>query len=342
MFCISLGLHYLCRQKAKSMRKVIGIGETVLDIIFRNEQPISAVPGGSTFNAIISLGRSGVETGFISETGNDRVGRNIIQFLRDNGCQADSVNVYPDSKSPLSLAFLNEQNDAEYIFYKDHPHDRLDFNYPEIQPNDLVLFGSYYPLNDVIRPQVKGFLDYAHEHGAILYYDVNFRASHQHEVMKITPNLLENFELADIIRGSSEDFEVLFKKNDPEAIYRSQIDFYTKKFICTNGSEPVELRADNGFKKQYPILKNDQVVSTIGAGDNFNAGIVYGLIKNNIKRNDLESGLTEEQWDAIISTAQQFSAEACKTLFNYVSPEFGAQRRKELQEALAQQQDQEQ
>ena len=79
MFCISLGLHYLCRQKAKSMRKVIGIGETVLDIIFRNEQPISAVPGGSTFNAIISLGRSGVETGFISETGSStsRTMRNI-------------------------------------------------------------------------------------------------------------------------------------------------------------------------------------------------------------------------------------------------------------------------
>lgn len=37
------------------MRKVIGIGETVLDIIFRDEQPISAVPGGSTFNAMVSL-----------------------------------------------------------------------------------------------------------------------------------------------------------------------------------------------------------------------------------------------------------------------------------------------
>ena len=122
------------------MRKVIGIGETVLDIIFRNEQPISAVPGGSTFNAIISLGRSGVSTSFISETGNDRVGRNIIQFLRDNGCEADAVNMYPDSKSPLSLAFLNEQNDAEYIFYKDHPHDRLDFNYP-----DVGLFGLCPP-----------------------------------------------------------------------------------------------------------------------------------------------------------------------------------------------------
>ena len=35
-------------------RKVIGIGETVLDVIFKNDQPTAAVPGGSTFNAMIS------------------------------------------------------------------------------------------------------------------------------------------------------------------------------------------------------------------------------------------------------------------------------------------------
>ena len=58
------------------MRKVIGIGETVLDIIFRNEQPIHAVPGGSTFNAIISLSRAGINTCFIGETGNDHIGQN--------------------------------------------------------------------------------------------------------------------------------------------------------------------------------------------------------------------------------------------------------------------------
>ena len=55
------------------MRKVFGIGETVLDIIFKNEQPIGAVTGGSVFNGIISLGRCGVTASFISEAGNDRV-----------------------------------------------------------------------------------------------------------------------------------------------------------------------------------------------------------------------------------------------------------------------------
>ena len=44
------------------MRKVFGIGETILDIIFRNDQPQKAVPGGSVFNGLISLGRLNTKT----------------------------------------------------------------------------------------------------------------------------------------------------------------------------------------------------------------------------------------------------------------------------------------
>ena len=311
------------------MRKVIGIGETVLDIIFKNDVPVGAVPGGSVFNGVISLGRSGVNATFISETGNDRVGRTIVDFLKDNGVNADNINMYPDSKSPISLAFLNENNDAEYIFYKDHPHDRLDFAYPDVRRDDVVMFGSYYAVNPVIRPQVAGFLEYARERGAILYYDVNYRASHRGEVMKLTPNILENLEYADIVRGSNEDFDIMFRKTDPDVIYRSEIAFYTKKFICTQGSKSVELRADGDFAKSYPVLKTD-TVSTIGAGDNFNAGFVYGLIRYGITRDMIERGLAEEQWDRLMGCAQRFSANCCKSISNSVDKEFGAEMRREM------------
>ena len=66
------------------------------------------------------------------------------------------------------------------------------------------MFGSFYAVNPVIRPQVFAFLDFARSRGAILYYDVNFRSSHANEVMKVTPNILENLEFADVVRGSKE------------------------------------------------------------------------------------------------------------------------------------------
>jgi fructokinase len=311
------------------MRKVIGIGETVLDIIFKNNQPIGAVPGGSVFNGIISLGRAGVPVSFISETGNDRVGQQICQFLKDNSVNADNICVYPESKSPISLAFLNENNDAEYIFYKDHPHDQLEFVYPDIQPDDIVMFGSYYAVNPVIRPQVTAFLDYAKNKGAIIYYDVNFRASHRHEVMKLTPNILENLEYADIVRGSTEDFEVMFKKTDAEVIYRSQIAFYTKNFIMTQGSRPIEMRAEGGLKKQYAV-EQMETVSTIGAGDNFNAGFVYGLIKYGVTREMVASGFDEALWDEVIACAQRFSANVCKSIDNSIDKDFARQMEQEM------------
>ncbi len=311
------------------MRKVIGIGETVLDIIFKNGQPIGAVPGGSVFNGVISLGRAGVPAAFISEAGNDRVGDHIISFMRENGVNADNVGKFPDSKSPISLAFLDADGNADYLFYKDHPHDQLDFVYPDIQSDDIVMFGSFYAVNPVIRPQVMGFLDYARSHGAILYYDVNFRPSHRNDMMKVTPNVLENLEMADIVRGSREDFQVMFRKDDPDRVYNAEISFYCKKFIFTRGAEPVELRADGGLKKSYPVIATD-TVSTIGAGDNFNAGFVYGMIKYGIDRGAIERGLSEEQWDNVIHCAQLFSANCCKSISNSIDQEFGQQMKQAL------------
>lgn len=150
------------------MRKVIGIGETILDIIFQNEQPTAAVPGGSVFNGIVSLGRTGVPISFISETGNDHVGNIILRFMRDNNIPTDYVNVFPDGKSPVSLAFLNDRSDAEYIFYKDYPKQRLDVIFPRLAEDDIVVIGSYYALNPVLRDKVLELLDQAREKKAIV------------------------------------------------------------------------------------------------------------------------------------------------------------------------------
>ena len=315
------------------MRKVIGIGETILDIIFKNDQPIGAVPGGSTFNGVISLGRTGLPTALISETGDDRVGRRVISFLEENHVDASSVGVYPESKSPISLAFLNEHNDAEYIFYKDHPHDRLEMIYPDIQPDDIVMYGSFYAINPVIREQMAAFLTFAHERGAILYYDVNYRSSHRHELMKVKPNILENFELATVVRGSKEDFEVMFDMQDAEKVYRSEISFYCKNFIYTQGSEPLEVRGVGGQSLQYPV-EQTSTVSTIGAGDNFNAGFVYGLVKYGITREMLEIGISKEQWDHLVSEAQQFAANVCQSINNSVDESFAEQKKLELETSL--------
>ncbi|MDD3036404.1 carbohydrate kinase [Bacteroides sp.] len=301
------------------MRKVVGIGETILDIIFRGEQPSAAVPGGSVFNGIVSLGRMGVNVSFISETGNDHVGNIILQFMRDNHIPTDHVSVFPDGKSPVSLAFLNEQSDAEYIFYKDYPKQRLDVLFPKLQEDDIVVVGSYYALNPVLRDKILELLDQAREKKAIIYYDPNFRSSHKNEAMKLASTIIENLEYADIVRGSTEDFLYMYGMQDADKIYKDKIKFYCPRFICTAGAEKVVLRTGT-ISKEYTV-EPLKAVSTIGAGDNFNAGIIYGLLKYDVRYRDLNN-LNEETWDKVIQCGKDFSAEVCCSFNNSISKEF--------------------
>ena len=304
------------------MRKVIGIGETVLDIVFKNGKPVEAVPGGSTFNAMVSLGRVGATVSFVTETGDDRVGELVRSFLASNNVSADYVSVRSGWRSPVSLAFLDSENNADYTFYRDSNTDPIDLVLPDIQADDIVLFGSFYAVSPATRAQVVALLEKARERGAIVYYDVNYRPSHRNDVLKITPNLIENLEYADIVRGSRDDFMELYHKDSAERVYRAETSFYCPRLVYTDGSQPVHVFSDGGFHKQYDQPKID-VVSTIGAGDNFNAGIIHAILKNDIRRADIERGLSAQQWDSLIASAPAFSANCCQDIHNYVSEEFG-------------------
>ena len=125
----------------------------------------------------------------------------------------------------------------------------------------------------------------------------------------------------------------MFNKRDAETVYKAQISFYCKDFIYTQGSGPVEVRGTGGFARQYPATQM-QTVSTIGAGDNFNAGFIYGLIKYGITHEMLDAGLTAEQWDGLINLAQQFSANVCQSINNSIDQDFANEKKLELEASL--------
>ena len=104
---------------------IIGIGETVLDIVFKCGQPKSAVPGGSTFNSMISLGRTvgrlypDVPIVMVTQIGKDMVGDIILSFMRDNHVSTHSVRCLEGIQSTVSIAMLDGNNDASYEFFRD-------------------------------------------------------------------------------------------------------------------------------------------------------------------------------------------------------------------------------
>lgn len=235
---------------------VYGVGETVLDIVFKDNQPRQAIPGGSVFNSLISLGRAGIPCAFIGEVGDDHVGELTRAYLRDNGVSDRYVRTNAGMKSHISLAFLNRANDAEYSFYKDHNAWGALSDLPDIRTEDVLLIGSYYAINPITHPTVTALLDKAVAAGATIYYDVNFRRAHIKDLELTRANIEQNIRVATIVRASHEDIEMIGFTPDHHNL------------IITRGEDTISYHGHD-----YPVAKIE-TVSTVGAGDTFNAGFI--------------------------------------------------------------------
>ena len=302
----------------KAFPRIFAIGETVFDIIFKNGKPIASTPGGSMLNTAVSLGRLGLDVYFISEYGKDTVGNLVDDFLCSNGVKTGYACRYDGFPTSLALAFLDENNNAGYSFYKHYPAKRLDVVFPELTGNDIIIYGSFYGIDPDIYVRLKPFLEQAHDKNATVIYDPNFRKAHLSEMDTYRPIMMENFAHADIVKGSDEDFELIFGAPTAGAAW-NYLSSMCDLLIYTANRNNVELFSTD-VHDSYPVSPVDPV-STVGAGDTFNAGLIYELMIQDIGKDNLKH-LNDLQRAAIVGRAVSFAGHVCMSYDNYISPEF--------------------
>lgn len=304
------------------MSRIYTIGETVLDLIFENNALRQAVPGGAMLNTAVSLGRLRLPVSLISEWGKDVAGQMISGFLNQQNVDTTLVYVFDQGKTALSLASLNAAGNASYTFYKDYPIERFKILPPEFQPGDIVLFGSFFALDPAVRAPLVALLHQARQQQALLIYDPNIRKNHTDQLQELLPSLRENFSLAHIARGSHEDFLNLLGTHDPYEAFQTVAQWGCDHLIITQGGGEIVFKKPmvSTSIEAYPA----QVVSTIGAGDTFNAGLIYALFSRGISAANYHE-LPSCEWGDILSIASAFAANACESFENYISEDFAQQ-----------------
>lgn len=300
------------------MRNIYTVGESTYDIVFKNNQPSHAIVGGSALNTSVSLGRLRLPVHFISRLGNDKIGKISTQFLQENGVNIENI-IQFGGNSRISIAFMDEKNIAEYQFYSSHNLPSLQFTEPTIE--DIISFGSSVAIQDEGRGSFLHFLKQATNKGALTIYDPNIRESDKIKLLKIRQKVENNLGFTHILKGSDQDFYRLYETTDAEKIFEKVNPFGIKFLIVTAGEKPVQLITPE-ISKSY-TFKPFKTVNTIGAGDNFTAGIIAGFYKHHINSLNINL-LSEYRWDEIIGFGNSFASEVCKSEVNYISTDFAS------------------
>lgn len=286
-----------------------------MDIIIANDGQTVAKPGGSLLNVSVSLGRSGKEVSLISEIGDDEVGSMLTDFLSENKVLTHLVKKHPNCKTSLAIATLDETQKPSYSFYKAYPEKRFLPKSPVFSEQDILILGSMYSRDLDIKDDISSYLESAKRVGALIVYDPNVRHNHQIRNADSREMLLKNLAYADVIKGSDEDFLNIFNLNSISGVKDELRKINDQALIIITLGEKGSVVYFRDMMLEVPSIKTN-VVSTIGAGDAFTAGIVNSIIDQNLL-NRFDQ-LSENSLRRMLEEGTGFSSQVCQSMDNYI------------------------
>ncbi len=295
-------------------RNVYCLGEAVLDVTVKSETQAVLNPGGSMLNSAVSLARAGHTVHFIGELAKDIAGSLIRAFLAKNNVCLTNTNML-STATPLAISKLDEHGNAQYDFYKqdlesDAQTCEINFHY-----GDVLLFGSSYATSPLHRKKVLSVVQSARKAGAIIIYDPNFRPALVPKLPALSNMIYENISMADIVRATDDDIRLMFELAEIDAIYQMISKLGCENLILSAGANPLQIKTPQ-YQHQIDIPQM-KTVSTIGAGDAFNAGLIASLVEQNIQGADLAL-LELDNWIALAANGIKFARAVCGADENYI------------------------
>ncbi len=297
--------------------KIIVIGECTLDIICPGEcngaATLRAFPGGRLLNAAAILGRQGHDVAYVGEAARDRVGDIIVNFLDNHHVATRSIDRFTDGVTSSNLYFPPDSTHPEpsVVSYRKFPPERFDVVWPRIDPDDIVVFGTFFALDERVRPQLQELMNHAQERKATIIYVPGFLPEQAPRITKVMPAILENLEMADIVLSRPSDLQHIFSESDASRCFERHIRFYCKDFINIDSPSGTVSWLHNNDHLQANT--SSSLVGSLMWHAGALAGLIEGMEKIDLKKaliGSLNGPLLTQLLQDMVRTADDAASQA--------------------------------
>ncbi len=293
---------------------VLGLGEVLLRLSPPNKERILAGEvfekraGGSELNVVSGISLLGLRTGIITKLPENEIGKFIKNRIRFSGVSDDYI-LYDMRKGARLGIYYYESGAAPRkptVVY-----DRANSSFTSLALNEIpddvfqktAIFhfsGITMALSENIQSGLLGMIRRFKEAGAMISFDVNFRATLWNEaearaaIQKILPEI-------DILFVSEETLRKMFgRTGSVEAMMKEFSTEFGNRLLATTRRQvlsptrhtwesTIYVREEDRYytEEPYPEI---EVVDRIGSGDAYLAGVLFGLLKYGEVQTALEFG----------------------------------------------------
>ncbi|MEM1174497.1 MAG: carbohydrate kinase [Pseudomonadota bacterium] len=271
------------------MAQVVCFGEALIDFLNTGRttedglriNQFSQYPGGAPANVAVAIAKLGGEAAFAGQLGDDLFGDFLLQSLKSYDVDTSLVERHPSAPTALAFVFLDESNDRQFKFLRQHTADLVfrpeQVSHAWFASASMLHFCSNTLTDHSISDATRQVLSTARQCDAVISFDANLRHN-LWESGEANATRVNGFaKSTDILKLSRE--ELTFLADGDETGYLSMLfENGVQLIVMTDGANAIHaLRPGSETVIEPPSV---QAVDTTGGGDAFMGGLLFGLSRS--------------------------------------------------------------
>jgi 5-dehydro-2-deoxygluconokinase len=237
--------------------------------------------GGSSANMAVGLSRLGARVGIIASLGSDSLSEYLVQFLRSENVDTSHVKTVQGFLPSLSLTEVAPPDRFPQVFYRRDPADTA----LQVNADDLAYAGSgrMFITNGTSlcaspsRESTYRALERARASGRRVVLDIDYRSMSWSSAEDAGLAVRLALPFVDVLIGNQPELMLVAAESDLDTATEKLRNSGVPMLVSKLGDQGTRVWTADGPVFLPPYLV--EVVSTIGAGDGFASGFLYGLLK---------------------------------------------------------------
>lgn len=265
---------------------VLTIGDAMITMNPTSTGPLRYVThferkvGGAELNFAIGCARLGLKSKWISRLGKDDFGKVIYNFARGEGVDVTAVEFIEGIPTSLNFKEIHEGGAGKTYYYREPspvtaitPEDITDELFDGIQAVHLT--GVYLAINKQHLSVARKVIEIAKRKGILVAFDPNIRLK-LWSIEDARAAYEAIFPDIDILLTGMDELRMISGKESLEELAGYSERFHIKDLVIKDGENGSRLyRAGKWIAAPGFSVKP---VDTVGAGDGFDAGYIYGVL----------------------------------------------------------------
>src|SRR5438105_588442 len=237
--------------------------------------------GGSSANMAVGLARLGAHVGMVAALGDDSISEFLSRFLKSQKVDTSHVQTVPGYLPSLCLTEVSPPDRFPQVFYRREPVDtRLDVTEDDL---DYIARGRMFITNGTSlcaspsRESTYRALERARQAGCRVVLDVDYRSMSWRSPEEAGLAVRLALPFVDVLIGNEPELMLVAGAGTLEQAVDKLRAVRVPMLVSKLGDKGT--RVWTGDKSVFLAPYSVTVVSTIGAGDGFASGFLYGLLQ---------------------------------------------------------------